>query len=57
MLLPREMFLKRGKTIRIKIGKPISYQQFDPSLSHYQWAQKVRDFVYNLGKNKTNINF
>lgn len=57
MLLPREMFRKRGKTIRIKIGKPISYQQFDASFSHYQWAQKVRDFVYNMGKNKTNIHF
>lgn len=57
MLLPREMFLKRGKTVRIKIGKPISYQQFDASLSHYQWAQKVRDHVYNMDKNNKNINF
>jgi len=47
-LFPREMFKKKGKSIKIKIGKPISYIFFDKSLSHTEWAQKVRNQVYNL---------
>lgn len=47
-LLTREMFKKRGKTIKVKIGKPIPYQTFDKSNNHYSWAQKVRDIVYGL---------
>lgn len=48
ILLPREMFRKRNKTIRFKIGKPVSWQKFDASSSHVQWAQKVRAHVYNM---------
>lgn len=57
MLLPREMFLKRGKTIRLKIGKPIPYQKFDQSHTQTEWAQKVREHVHNLGQNKTDTQF
>jgi putative hemolysin len=52
MLLPREMLLKKNKTIRLIIGKPIPYQTFDTSLSHWDWAQKIRKHVYDLGKSK-----
>lgn len=51
MLLPHEMFKKRNKTIKVKIGQAISYQMFDKSLTHLEWAQKVRSQVYDLGKN------
>lgn len=47
-LLPHEIFNKRGKTIRVKIGKPISYDSFDESKSHFEWAQDVKRRVYNL---------
>lgn len=47
-LLPRELFLKRNKTIRYKVGKPIPWQKFDHSMNHVQWAQKVRAHVYNM---------
>jgi len=50
-LLPREMFNKRNKTIRVTIGKPIPYQTFDKSYTHLEWAQEVRAQVYNLGMN------
>lgn len=50
-LLPREMFNKRNKTIRVTIGKPIPYQTFDKSHTNFEWAQKVRAQVYNLGMN------
>ena len=48
MLLPRELFRKKGETIKVKIAKPISYQKFNTSLSRYGWAQKVRSIVYEL---------
>ena len=48
MLLPRELFLKRNKTIRLTIGKPIPWQKFDKSMSHVQWAQKVKEYVYSM---------
>jgi putative hemolysin len=51
MLLPREMFNKKNKTIKVKIGKPISYRQFDESMGHRDWANVVRSKVYELGKN------
>lgn len=53
-LLPHEMFKKRNKTIKVKIGKPIPWQKFDKTLSHRDWAQKVRMHVYNFELNSTN---
>ncbi len=48
ILLPREFFKKRNKTIKVKIGKPIPYQTFDKSLTHWDWAQNVRKRLYSL---------
>ena len=48
IMLPREMFRKRNKTIRIKIGQLIPHQKFDKSFSHWEWADKVRKYVYDL---------
>lgn len=53
VLLPREMFRKKNKTIRAKIGKPIPYQMFDASMSHFEWAQKVRSHIYDLAISKS----
>ncbi len=47
-LLPREFFRKKNKTIKVKIGKPIPYERFNNTLSHCEWAQKVKDEVYSL---------
>lgn len=47
-LLPHELFNKRNKTIRVKIGKPISHQTFDKSKSHQEWADYVQNLVYGL---------
>lgn len=52
MLLPREMLRKQDQTIRVRIGKPIPYQKFDSTLNHWDWAQRVRKHVYDLGKSK-----
>jgi putative hemolysin len=48
ILLPNELFNKRNKTIRVRIGKPISYKSFSDKFTHAQWAQKVRSHVYSL---------
>jgi putative hemolysin len=48
VLMPREIFRKRNKTIKVIIGKSIPYQMFDNSSSHWEWAQYVRSQVYNL---------
>jgi len=48
ILLPREFFKKRNKTIKVKIGKPILHQTFDKSLSHWDWAQNIRERLYRL---------
>ena len=48
IMLPREMFRKKNKTIRIKIGQLIPHQKFDQSFSHWEWADKVRKYVYGL---------
>lgn len=58
MLLPHEMFNKRNKTIRFTIGKPISWQKFDSTHTHVQWAQKVREHVYSMAaENGSEIEF
>ncbi len=51
ILLPREIFLKKGKTLKVVIGKPIHYSTFDNTHSHLEWAQKVRSQVYAMGNN------
>lgn len=57
LLLPREMFNKQNSTIRLVIGKPIPWQRFDSSMSHYEWAQKVRAHVYKMGQTKEELMF
>lgn len=51
ILLPREMFLQEGKTIRLTFGKPIPIKKIDNRYSTQQWADKLRDFVYRLKDN------
>jgi len=47
-LLPHELFNKRNKIIRVKIGKPISHQTFDKSKTHQEWANYVQNLVYKM---------
>ena len=48
MLLPREIFKKRNKTVKVIIGEQIPHQLFVETKSHQDWAQEVRSRVYNL---------
>ena len=49
--LPDEMYRNRHKTFTVTVGKPIPWQTFDKSITPRQWAQKVKEEVYNLKDN------
>ncbi len=51
LYLVNEMYKQRDKTIKITFGKPIPYQTFDKRMKNLEWAQKVREHIYNLEKN------
>ena len=48
MFLVDEMYKNVHRTFRVTIGKPIPWQTFDKSKSPMEWAQYVREQVYNL---------
>ncbi len=47
ILLPREMHKQRNSTVNVTIKKPIPWQIFTKEKSHAEWAQIVKDEVYN----------
>ncbi len=47
-LLPDEMFRQKGKTLTIRIGKPISYKHFDHTKTPTEWAEELRELTYDL---------
>ena len=48
--LPDEMFKSKHKTYSIHFGKPIPWQTFDSSRKPAEWAEGVKEIVYNLKK-------
>jgi putative hemolysin len=52
LYLVDEMFGQKDKTINITIGKQIPIETFDKRFSHAQWAQKLKEHVYSLEKQK-----
>jgi 1-acyl-sn-glycerol-3-phosphate acyltransferase len=48
ILLPREMFKNKNTSINITIGKPISYKTFSTEKTDLQWANLVKEKVYEL---------
>ena len=51
-----EFFKQRNKKLTISFGKPIPYQTFDRRFTDAQWAEKLRTFSYQLGKD-CNLDF
>jgi putative hemolysin len=47
-LLPDETYRHRKKNIQLYFGNPIPYTTFDHSKSHLQWAEYVKEKVYEL---------
>lgn len=56
ILLPHEMFNKKGKKIAVRIGKPIQYEILDKRFTHQQWTDLIRSYTYTLGE-KEEIEF
>jgi putative hemolysin len=52
LYLADEMFKNRHKTFTVTFGKPISWETFDKSKTSAQWAEYVKDIVYNLPKER-----
>ena len=48
--LPDEMFKSKHKTYSIHFGKPIPWQTFDSIRHPAEWAEWVKEIVYNLMK-------
>ena len=48
--MPDEMFKSKHKTYSIHFGKPIPWQTFDSSRKSAEWAEWVKEIVYNLKK-------
>src|SRR5450759_1605858 len=52
ILLPREMLKLRNSTVTISIGKVIPCHTFTTEKSQNDWAQYVKEVVYNIPANK-----
>ena len=50
-LLPAEMYAQRGKTFTVTFGRPIPWQTFDNRHTPSEWAQLVKEHVYQLKEN------
>ncbi|GGH05432.1 glycerol acyltransferase [Parapedobacter pyrenivorans] len=46
--LADEMFAQKNKKVTICVGKPISYTYFDGSKSEKEWAEEIKQTVYDL---------
>ena len=51
LYLPDEMYRQKGQIITITFGNPIPYTFFDKSKKDIEWAEYVKQIVYNLPQN------
>jgi putative hemolysin len=52
ILLPREMLKQRSSTVTMSIGKIIPWHTFTTEKSQNDWAQYVKEVVYNIPADK-----
>jgi len=50
-LLPQETIKQRDTVYKIKIGEAISYKILTYEFKEIEWAQKIKEHVYEIGKN------
>jgi len=48
LYLVNELFKQRGRNFKIKIGDPIPYDSLNRSITHLQWAEKIKKQCYDL---------
>jgi putative hemolysin len=53
LYLVDEMYQQKGKTIDYVFGEPIPPSVFSREISQIEWAQKMKDYVYELGNGAT----
>jgi hypothetical protein len=51
LFLPRELFNAENSTFTVRFGQPVAWQTFDSSKTASQWAEWVKNRVYNEIKN------
>jgi len=47
--LADEMYKQRGQKVKIHVGKPIPYQQLEQMKSEAEWADQIKNIVYDIG--------
>jgi hypothetical protein len=47
------MYQQKGKTIDYVFGEPIGPSVFSREISQIEWAQKMKNYVYELGNGAT----
>lgn len=57
LFLVNEMYKQRGKTITVIFGEEIPYNTFDKRFSDAEWAEKIKQHVYQIGKEKRSLKF
>lgn len=55
-LLPDELYRARHKRFKVVFGRPVPPSELNGSLTPHQWAEKIREFVYNLDWQDNNGN-
>ena len=55
-LLPDETMKHRNTDVHIYFGKPVPWQSFDRSRTHKEWADRVKELVYELPVNVNETN-
>jgi 1-acyl-sn-glycerol-3-phosphate acyltransferase len=53
LYLPDETYRQKNERITVKIGKPVPWQTFDQRYRPSEWAIKMQDYVYEIGKGET----
>jgi len=57
LFLVNEVYKQRGKTITVIFGKEIPFETFDKRFTDAQWAEKLKEHVYKMGKEKKSLQF
>ncbi len=50
ILLPREMMNQRNSPVTLTVGKPVPWQSLTSDKTQQEWAQVIKDIVYNLSE-------
>lgn len=57
LFLVDEMYKQRGKTISVIFGEEIPVETFDKRFTDAQWAEKIKQHVYEMGKESRSLKF